>query len=157
VRRSLEKVGASDVTNEQEITRERANGLVSGGRIRQQEEEMLGAVAGHVPHVDANLANGEGISISEEFGALRWAKPVLPVAPAFGGEEESRTCQSGKLTSAGEEIGVNVRLGDVRYAETLCFGGGDIRLDVAQRIDYQCFAGLLGSDEIARLSEAFIV
>src|SRR5690242_19694190 len=89
VRRTLEQVGTADVTHEDEISRERADRLVSAGGVGYEEDEMLRGVTGHVPRLDVNFAQREGIAVAKQLCALRGVEPVLPVRASFSRQKEA--------------------------------------------------------------------
>src|ERR1019366_2850910 len=114
-------------------------------------------VAGRVPHVEANAARVERVAVVEDCGAVARGESILPVAPAFGGEEQRHASAPGEIAASRYEIGVDVRFGHVRDAEPLRRRRGQVLRDVTVRVDDDGFAAPVAADLVARLCEAFIV
>ena len=157
IRGALEQVGAPNVADENEVSAEDAQRPIRGRAVGDEEDEVLRRVAGHVAHVEANLPDGERVAVAEQFGTIRRADAVLPVAIALGGEQQPSPRTPNELTRSGEKVGVNMRLGDVRNTEPLARRGNAIRFDVARRIDHERLVGRFCAHEIARLRECLVV
>ena len=62
-----------------------------------------------------------------------------------------------QLARATHEVGVNVRLADVRDAQVLLLGSGEVLADVAVGIDDDRLTRALAADQVARLGERRVV
>ena len=76
---------------------------------------------------------------------------ILPIRSAHFAQVDHGACVFAKLTAAADEIGVDVRLGHVRDAQTLLFRRLQIGTDVAGGVDDEGFAGLRATDHVRRL------
>lgn len=107
--------------------------------------------------LEAQVADHELVARLEECSALGRRKGVLPVGTTFAREQETRTRATREGPTTGDEVGVDMRFGDVRDAQSFVRRGVKILVDVTVRIDDECFAGGLAADEPARLREPLIV
>ncbi len=69
---------------------------------------------------------------------------VLPIRAALGRQQQCRARLLRELARARDEIGVDVRFGDVGDRELFVCGGGDVSVDVAVRIDDDCESSFPG-------------
>ncbi len=72
---------------------------------------------------------------------------------ALGGEEELRARRLGQASGAGEEVGVDVRLGDVRDGQALLRRDREVAVDVSLGVDDDGLFGALAADEVGVLRE----
>ena len=64
---------------------------------------------------------------------------------------------SDQFTTARQEVGVDVCLGDARDAKPICVCGGDVGVGIAVGIDDQRLSRLLTAHQVARLGKSFVI
>lgn len=143
----VEQIRSPQIADEDEVAGEHEPGLLRCGGVGQQEGEMFGGMPRSVHHPQHQLADGDGVTVSQAFALVA----VLPVSSAFTGQMGSGAGGIGQFSGAGEEIGVNVRLGDVGDAHPLGFGQLQVGADVPTGVDDDGVAGGLTADEVARV------
>jgi hypothetical protein len=82
----LEQVGTSHVAHEHEVAREDAHRTGRRRLVGDHEREVLGRVPGRVQHVEADVADGNHIAVTQQRGAVLRGEGVLPIGTAFGRE-----------------------------------------------------------------------
>ena len=93
----LEKVGAADIADEDEVSGRDPDRLVRGCRIGDEEAEVLRGVAWGVHHLDRDIADRDDVAVVDEHGSRFLGERVLPVGPTLGREEELRAGPLGEL------------------------------------------------------------
>ena len=96
---------------------------------------MLGRVTRRVPDLQPHVADVDLVAVVQQACASGFRKCILPIRAALGGEQKLRAGETRQLAGAGHEIGVNVRLGDIRDRQLVLGRESDIAVDVAIRID----------------------
>ena len=103
--------------------------------------------------------------VARRFDRLQPHAPELDASPSCerrervfrlrrGAEIDRRADAIAQLEMSGDEVGVQVRQDDVRDAQPVLGGEGDVLIDVALRIDDGRGAGRLVADEVRRVRQA---
>ncbi len=152
-RGALEQVGPSHVAHEDEVAGDRSDRLGRRGAVGDEEGEVLRRVPRRMQRLDPHATHVERVPVAERNGAVARGEVVAPVVAALVGEVERRLCPGGELAAPGDEVGVNVGLGDVGDAEVERGGEGEILLDVAGGVDHERLPRLGTADEVSGLGE----
>ena len=155
--RFLEQVGAADVADEDEVAGDDPDRLIGGRAIGHQKTEMLGGVARGVNRGERDVADGNHVVIVEERHLRVRPEAVLPLGGAAAAEIHPRPGGGRQLAEPGDEIGVNVGLGDRFDPELFCGGGREIGSHLAGRVEHDGAPGRLTSDQVARLGKSVVV
>jgi len=153
----LEQVGASHVPDEHEVAREHPHGFRGAGGVVDDEAQVLRRVPRRVHHRQHHVADADRVAILHQRRPRLGGEGVLPVGASFRAQEQRRAGALGQFAGAGDEIGMDVRLGDVRETQPLALGGGDVLVHVAVRVHHDRLAGGVAADEVRGLREAVVV
>ena len=149
----FEQVGATDITDEYEVTGEEHHGFGTGRGVGQQEADAFRCMAGGVEHIDFEVAHHEGIVVFQ----THMVEFIFPAFAAFIGEVKFTAGEGGQFTRTGEEVGVDMRFHDMCDAHIVLPGDLEIGINISFRVDHGGDAGLLASDKIAGLCQGFVV
>ena len=89
---------------------------------------MLRRVARCVAHGNVNRSDVDRVAVMEEACAGRCGEAVLPVGTSAARQQQLRARSPRQLARAGDEVGVDVRLGDVADRQLrVCFAASMYR------------------------------
>ena len=149
----VQQVRAAQVPGKDEVTGEQVAGGVGERAVGDQEGQVLGGVARGVQGLDGDVAQGDLVVVVQPSGL----KPVLPVDAALAGNVRGGAGRGGQFTGAGEEVRVDVGLGDGNNLHPVGRCEVAVDLDIAAGVDDQRLALGLAADEVAGLGEVFVV
>ncbi len=149
----VQQVRAAEVAGEDEVTGEQVAGGVGERAVGDQEGQVLGGVARGVQGLDGDVAQGDLVVVVQASGL----EAVLPVGAALAGDVGGGAGRGGQFTGAGEEVGVDVGLGDGDDLHPVGGRERPVDLDVAAGVDDERLALGLAADEVAGLGEVFVV
>src|SRR4051812_47290189 len=91
-----------------------------------------------MPHLDANAADLDNVAVSHEPSPVLRRKSILPILAAFSREDQSSVRLPREIASTGDEIRVDVRLGNVRDRRLVMSRRVDVAVDVTVGVDDNC-------------------
>jgi hypothetical protein len=157
VDRALQQVRPPHRADEDEVAGKDAHRPVRRGGVGDHEAQVLGGVTRRVHHLHAHVADREGVAVAQQGGAVLRRVRVLPLRAALAAEQQPRAGSRGQLARARDEVGVDVRLGDVRHAQPLALRGLHVLCDVAAGIDDERLARGRAPHQVAGLRQRIVV
>ena len=143
-----EQVGPTDITDEQGVAGEHAEGLALRAVGTDDHADRFGGVPGGLEDLEVDGAEGDVITVRARLdGETHPTSSGLSV-------DDVGSSGIGQLEMARQEIGVEVRLDHLGDAQTVRLGIAEVLGDVALRIDHDRLTGLGVADEIARVRQA---
>src|SRR5699024_5847596 len=136
-----------------EVTGEVVARLVGDGAVGHEVGQVLGRVTRRVAGGDGDVPEGERVPVLQ---ALR-RETVLPVLASRARDVQRGPGRGGELARTGEEIGVEVGLGDGGDGHPVVGGEVQIHLDVAAGVHHQGLPAGLAAHEVARLGQVLVV
>ncbi len=118
---------------------------------------MLRRMSRRVQSLHADVAHHEDVAVPEQAGPLLGGEQVLPVGVTVVGEKQGRPAGAGQLPGAGDEVGVDVRLGDVRDPQTLLLRRSQVGVHPAVGIHDHRLARGRATDQIRGLGQLVVV
>ncbi len=93
----------------------------------------------------------------EQGGPFLGSELVFPVSASVVGQEKPPATAASQLPGAGNEVGVDVRLGDVSDSQPLLLRRSHVGVHPAIGIDHHRFACGGAADQVRRLSQLVVV
>lgn len=125
---AIGQIRATYIADEQRVAGENGPGLRRALQIRYDNADTFERVPGRCEESEAALTERDFVAIFDCMMRERCARARSQINLRAGA-----LCQ---LVMAGHEVGVQVRFNDVRHGEVPLFGGGEIEIHIALRIDY---------------------
>ena len=157
VRGALEKIGAADVSREEEIAREHSDRNRAGRRVGDDEAHVFRRVTWRVPHVHRQGADVEVVAVAKEARAVGVGKRVLPIASPFARDKQLGPGSPRQFARTRHKIRVNVRLGDGHDPHVCARGLVEIAIHVTVRVDDHRQRRVVASNEVRGLRKPVLV
>jgi hypothetical protein len=143
-----EEVGARDGPDQQAAPAEQDGRLIGGDHVTGEVTHMLGSMTGCRQDLDLDVPDGENVAVAEGL--------VLELKVGSVAGHDLGTCARLQLTTAADEVVVDVGLEDVGDAHLRGSGRVEVAVDVSERIDEGRDPGPFGDHQVGGVSEPLV-
>jgi hypothetical protein len=141
-----QQVRAADIADEEEVAGQQEPGFRAACMVYHRQAHMLRRVTGRMDGPQGHCPNGHLIAIVHGL--------VLKCGAGLGGQVDSGAGAGGQFAIAGDVIGVEVGVKDVRDPQPIGLGDLEIAVHIALRVHHGTHARLAATDQIGNAAQA---